>query len=82
MNKDNYIGNTNSVDYIDYGIENVKSSILTTDIETKIKDTILSTIKSRIEGIDENGSILLLFNNSFTEYKPIPLFSPLVLNPI
>ena len=62
MNKDNYIGSTNDKDY---GIENIKSSILTSEIETKITDTIFSYMTNRLEGIDENGSILLLLNNSY-----------------
>ena len=62
MNKDNYIGSTNDKDY---GIENIKSSIITSEIETKITDTIFSYMTNRLEGIDENGSILLLLNNSY-----------------
>lgn len=62
MNKDTYIGGTNDKDY---GIENIKSSILTSEIETKITENIFSYMTNRLEGIDENGSILLLLNNSY-----------------
>lgn len=62
INKDTYIGETNSKDY---GIENATSTNLSYDIQTKIKEVVFNTIKNNIVGIDENGTIILYLGNSY-----------------
>lgn len=59
MNKSNYIGNTNDEDY---GYENANNSSIYYSIKNRIKDEVLSTIKDKVVGIDENGALVFNFS--------------------
>lgn len=56
MNKDNYIGLSNSTDY---GYENANSANITSYIENLIQTRVFNTVRDNIIGIDENGTIIL-----------------------